>query len=104
VVKESGYTVELNTINAWGNEYNGEIILKNTSDKPIIGWELILERNFELTNSWSADIVNSENGKYTLKGTYTNIIYPNSSVSLGFSAVCEEEPAISAHSLSEIKS
>jgi hypothetical protein len=103
-IKESGYSVDLKTVNTWGSEYNGEIILTNATDKPIIGWELAFDCNFELTNSWSADIIHSENGKYTLKGTYTNIIYPNSSVSLGFSAVCEEEPVISAHSLSELKS
>lgn len=104
-VKESGYDVFLNVINEWDNNFNGEIIITNTADKAIECWTLDFDSNFtivEITDSWAAAILSANEGKYTLKGTYTNIIYGNSSVTIGFTGKKSGVPEITDFSLTEI--
>ncbi|MGN0608673.1 MAG: S8 family serine peptidase [Oscillospiraceae bacterium] len=104
--KESGYTVDLTVTDEWDDNFNGEIVISNTSDKPIECWELSFDSNFtivEITDSWAASILFAENGKYILKGTYTNIIYCNSSVTIGFSGKKKGIPEIAEYSLTEVR-
>lgn len=103
--KESGYTIDLTVTDEWDDSFNGAIVISNTSDKPIECWELSFDSNFtivEITDSWAASILFAENGKYILKGTYTNIIYCNSSVTIGFSGKKKGIPEIAEYSLTEV--
>lgn len=105
VDKASGFTAELNVINDWGPAFNGEIILTNTTDKPIEWWELTFDSNFtitQITTSWAASVIDNGNCNYTFKGTYTGIIAPNSSVALGFQATKSTDPMIENVSLTEV--
>ena len=76
---------------SWGenNEYfNGNIIIQNNSEKPLEDWELTFDTNFTITEikgSWAGTMTALEPYSYMLKGSYTNVIAPNSSVNLGFS-------------------
>ncbi len=98
--------ITLNVIDSWeDNSFQGEIIITNNTDASIECWELDIDSNFtiaEITNSWAAIVSAYEEGKYTLKGTYTNIIYPNSSTTLGFLGIKNGEPEIYNYSLTEI--
>lgn len=104
--KTGGYEVTLNVVDSWeDNSFQGEIVITNNTDTAIECWELDIDSNFtiaEITNSWAATVSAYEEGKYTLKGTYTNIIYPNSSTTLGFLGVKNREPEIFNYSLSEV--
>lgn len=106
VSKAEGYEVTLNVIDSWeDNSFQGEIVITNNTDTTIECWELDIDSNFtiaEITNSWAATVSAYEEEKYTLKGTYTNIIYPNSSSTLGFLGVKNGEPEIYDYSLTEI--
>lgn len=85
--KGAGYQVSLQVNQTWGDSFNGEIIIQNNTDQPIEAWELTIDTNFtitEITNSWAANVTELDSYRYKLKGTYTGIVYPNSSVSLGF--------------------
>lgn len=103
-VKENGYSIELKVIDEWDDNFNGEIIITNMTDKPIECWKLSFDSNFtivEITDSWAASIIYADEGNYTLKGTYTNIIYGNSSVSIGFIGKKSGTPKIIDFSLTE---
>lgn len=104
-VKENGYSIELKVIDEWDDNFNGEIIITNTTDKPIECWKLSFDSNFtivEITDSWAASMIYANEGNYTLKGTYTNIIYGNSSVSIRFIGKKSGTPQIIGFSLTEV--
>lgn len=105
VSKTDGYEVTLNVVDSWeDNSFQGEIIITNNTDTAIECWELDIDSNFtieEITNSWAATVSAYDDGKYILKGTYTNIIYPNSSTTLGFLGIKNGEPEIYDYSLTE---
>lgn len=103
--KDIGYDVALNVNQSWGDSFNGEIVLTNTTDEPIECWELIFDTNFtitEISNSWAATVTELEPYSYMLKGTYTGTVAANSSVSLGFIGIKDGSPEISNISLTEV--
>ncbi|MDR2590949.1 MAG: S8 family serine peptidase [Oscillospiraceae bacterium] len=105
VEKTTGFTAELNVVNSWGGAFNGEIVLTNTTDHPIEWWELTFDSNFtitEIVSSWAATSTDNGGGNYTFKGTYTGIVAPYSSVSLGFQATMDGTPWITADKLTEV--
>ncbi len=104
-IKESGYNVELRVIDEWNDNFNGEIIITNMADDPIECWTLNFDSNFtivEITDSWAASILSAAEGSYTLKGTYTNIIYGNSSAAIGFTGKKFGTPKIIDYTLTEV--
>lgn len=104
-MKESGYNVELRVIDEWDDNFNGEIIITNTADDPIECWTLNFDSNFtivEITDSWAASILSAAEGSYALKGTYTNIIYGNSSAAIGFTGKKSGTPEIIDYTLTEV--
>lgn len=56
----------------------------------------------EITSSWSGTMTALEPYSYMLKGSYTSVIEPNSSVRLGFSGVKDGEPIITDTFLTEV--
>jgi hypothetical protein len=104
-VANDTYSAELNVVNSWGGAFNGEIVLSNLTDQPLEWWELTFGSNFtitEMVSSWAATPTSHGNGRYTFKGTYTGVIPPHSSVSLGFQAQMSGEPMIVAEGLTAI--
>ena len=105
VTKETGFDVKLDVLDSWDDNFKGEITIQNNTDTVIECWELSFDSNFtiiEITDSWAANISNYNDGTYTLKGTYTNVIYANSSVTLGFMGIKSGEPEIFDYSLTEV--
>lgn len=103
--KSEGYDVDVVVDNSWGEGFNGTIIITNSTDKPIEDWELVFDTNFtitEITSSWSGTMTALEPYSYMLKGSYTSVIEPNSSVRLGFSGVRDGEPVITDTVLTEV--
>lgn len=105
VEKSEGYNVEVVVDDSWGDGFNGTIIITNSTDKPIEDWELVFDTNFtitKITSSWSGTMTALEPYSYMLKGSYTSVIKPNSSVRLGFSGVKNGTPAIINSMLTEV--
>jgi len=103
--RTSGYSVSLFVDETWSDSFIGRIRIQNTSNDPIELWELMVDTNFTIstiTNSWAASILENNNGEYTLKGTYTSYIAPNSYMDLGFTGIMNGTPAISDFSLTEM--
>ncbi|MDO5149125.1 MAG: dockerin type I domain-containing protein [Oscillospiraceae bacterium] len=77
----------------------------SVSDNTIKDWELTYDTNFtitEITGNWAGINTPLEPYSYKLKGSYTNVIEPHSSVSLGFSGTKNGTPEISTSSLTEV--
>lgn len=94
----AAYDAHLNVISEWDSIFQGEIVLSNNTDMPIEWWELTFDSNFTITEvltSWAATVTDNGSGNYTFKGTYTGVIEPGSSVSLGFQAIKNGTPEIS---------
>ena len=105
VEKSEGYNVEVVVDDSWGDGFNGTIIITNSTNKPIEDWELVFDTNFtitKITSSWSGTMTALEPYSYMLKGSYTSVIKPNSSVRLGFSGVKNGTPAIINSMLTEV--
>lgn len=105
VEKSESYNVEVVVDDSWGDGFNGTIIITNITDKPIEDWELIFDTNFtitKITSSWSGTMTALEPYSYMLKGSYTSVIKPNSSVRLGFSGVKDGTPVIINSMLTEV--
>ena len=103
--KSSGYSVSVSEDQSWGNGFNGTITLTNDSDVAIEDWELTFDTNFtitEITSSWSGTMTTLEPYSYMLKGSYTNVIAPHTSVQLGFSGVKNGTPEIISSTLTEV--
>ena len=101
----SAFDATLNVINEWSSTFQGEIVVTNNTDQPIEWWELTFDSNFtitEVTTSWAASVIDNGDCNYTFKGTYTGIIAPNSSVSLGFQAIKNGTPEISDIHLNDV--
>ena len=99
------YSVQVVVDDAWDNNFNGTIILTNESDNTIKDWELTYDTNFTITeipSNWAGINTPLEPYSYKLKGSYTNVIEPHSSVSLGFSGTKNGTPEISTSSLTEV--
>lgn len=102
------FSASLNVTNDWGSAFNAEILLRNDMDKPLEWWELDFDTNFtitEITTSWAAEKFNLGDASYMFKGTYTGIVPPQSTVTLGFSGVKNEsldEPMITVNGLTEV--
>ena len=104
VLKNDGFNATLNVLQQWQGGFIGEIVLENTTDKPIEWWDLTFNTNFtisQILSSWAATLTTNGNDNYTFKGTYTGIIAPHSSVQLGFQAAMTTTPEIYAEKLYE---
>lgn len=83
----NGYEVEFNVVNKWPGAFQGELILTNTSDKPLENWTLAFDFEHEITNMWNAQIVTHEANSYIIKNMgHNQDIAPGSSVNIGFQA------------------
>ena len=103
--KETGYSVSVTERESWGNRFNGTITLSNDSDEAIEDWELTFDTNFtitEITSSWAGTMTTLEPYSYKLKGSYTNVIAPHTSMALGFSGVKNGTPEIISSTLTEV--
>ena len=105
VDKASGYNVKLNVTGDWGESFQAELIVTNTSDTALEAWKLDFDSNFEITNLWNGKIIESSDNGYSIASQmWTNPIAGGGSVSIGLTANKKdsEEPAVSNVRLSEV--
>ena len=87
VYVEDGYEITYKVTSQWDNNFNGEITLKNTSDKPIENWGLQFGMKNEITSIWNGTIKSSENGVCIIKNAeFNQDVAPGEKVSIGFTA------------------
>ena len=101
-IKQNGFTVDISVINDWGDGYTGAITITNTSNKPIMAWELGFDANFKITQSGNFLIIEDSNGYYKLAGSHNGNIPINSSITLQFNGVMTTPPALSNIVFSEM--
>ena len=80
----SEYDVQFNVTNDWKQGFNGNITITNKTQKPIEDWILEFDFNKEISNFWTADIINHVGNHYIIENRgYNSIIAPGSKLSLG---------------------
>ncbi len=100
-----GYAVDFDVLNDWGSGFVGQITITNTTDNPIMAWELsFIAENFSIPSPDQFEIVTQSGNNYTITGTYNgNIPIPaNSSITLQFNGEKNGTPTISNISMSEM--
>ena len=105
VDKASGYDVKLNVTGDWGDSFQAELIVTNTSDAPLEAWKVDFDSNFEIGNLWNGKIIESNDDGYSIASCmWTNPIASGESTVIGFTASKEstEIPAVSNIRLSEV--
>jgi len=103
--REEGYAVDLNVLHDWGSGFTGTITITNTSDTPIMAWELSFNTNFAITDPGNFLILESLGNNYRITGTFNgNIPIPaDTSIVLQFNGVqTENPPGLSNVSLTEM--
>jgi len=106
-IMNEGYSVSFNSYPTDSNNFLGYITITNTTDEPIMAWELTFTAdNFENIESNQFIKVSSIGNTYTIAGTYNgNIPIPaNSSITMQFCAnkTTYTDPSISNISLTEM--
>jgi hypothetical protein len=103
VEKESGYTVTLTTMPDWGSGFTGMINIANTTNAPIMAWELSFDTNFAITSAGDFVIMENAGNSYKITGFNHNGNIPaNSSVTLNFNATSAPNAALSNISMTEV--
>ena len=84
-LEQNNYEISFEVISDWETGFNGQLVIKNTSDKKIEDWELEFDFSHEITNFWTADIISREGESYVIKNKgYNANIEPGQSMTLGF--------------------
>ncbi len=87
----SGYEAKLNVESGWADGFNGKLTVKNTSDEPLEAWQLSFNANFIINDLWNGQILESENGSYTVASRqWSNPIMPGASLEIGLTAGVEK--------------
>ncbi|MDE6708437.1 MAG: cellulose binding domain-containing protein, partial [Oscillospiraceae bacterium] len=69
--KQDGYSVDFNVTAEWDENFIGEIKITNTTDEPIMAWELNFDTvNFTISATNQFEILTNINQNYTITGTY----------------------------------
>lgn len=70
----------------WNQAFNGEITIKNISDKVIEDWKLEFDFDHQIERFWTASIVKQDGNHYCIKNVdYNANIKPGETIILGFS-------------------
>lgn len=96
--KNDGYSVDFDVLSDWGEGFIGNITITNTTDTPIMAWELnFTAENFIISATSQFEILKNTGNNYTITGTYNgNIPIPAySSVTLQFNGEKTGSPSIS---------
>ena len=84
---EATHMIDYKIVSNWGTGLNGEITVKNTSNKVIEDWRLIFESNLDIERFWTAEVDGKEGNIYFVKNLgYNANIAPGETLTLGFSA------------------
>ena len=83
----SGVTAEYKIVSDWGSNFQGEIVIKNTSTKTFNGWTLTCNYNSSIQSLWGAELVGQSGTKVTIRNpSWDATLAPGASVSINFIA------------------
>lgn len=84
-VNKEDYTVSYRTTSDWQDAFNGEITITNNLSTSIEGWTLEFDFAKDITQFWTAKIIEHEGNHYKIKhDDWNSVIKPGQSVKLGF--------------------
>lgn len=87
----TGYETILNIVEQWNTGIKAELVITNTSDKPLEAWTYSFDSNFTINNLWGARILEDKANRYTIASEmWTNPIAVSDSKVIGFIATVEE--------------
>jgi len=76
----------------WDGGYNGRLVLRNVSDKPVSNWKISFSCKDELYNFYNATLASREEDIYTIQNNgYNRDIQPGASVEFGFGGTYSSE-------------
>jgi len=102
-VDEKDYEITYQVTNAWDTGHNGEICIRNVSDKAIEDWFVSFDCTYEISDLWNGKIVSSENGRYLIQNKdYNQNIAAGAELRVGFTVQCPKEETPSGYRLEQI--
>ncbi len=102
-VEETDYEITYQVTNAWDDGHNGEICIRNVSDKTIEDWFVSFDCAHEISDLWSGKIVSNENGRYLIQNMdYNQNIAAGAEVRIGFTVQCPAEEIPTGYRLEQI--
>lgn len=103
--KQEGYSVDIDVLSEWGSGFIGAITITNTTDEPIMAWELSFNtENFDISGTNQFVILENTDNYYKITGTYNgNIPIPaNTSITMQFNGEKTSTPSLTDISLTEM--
>ncbi len=86
-VNNPNLTATLNVVNAWLGGYQGEVVIQNSSNASISGWQLVLGTPAQIQNIWSASVDIYVDSIYLIiPAPWTLTVPANGKVSFGYTA------------------
>ena len=77
--------VNYSEIKDWGNGFEGKIQITNNTGSNLVSWDLEFDLPQEITNIWDAQIVDKDNGRYTIEHeSWNREIKAGESITIGF--------------------
>lgn len=84
-VTDSDVLFTYHTLSDWSSAFNGEIRIKNQTSKKIENWSLEFDFDKEITNFWTAKLVEQKGNHYKIKhAEWNSVIRPGETIQLGF--------------------
>ena len=59
--------VDYSVVEDWGNGYQGQVNITNNNGQNLDGWNLEFDLSNEITEIWDAELIDKEDGRYTVK-------------------------------------
>ncbi len=97
-----GYKVDVNVKSTWDTGVEGELVITNTSDRPLEAWTLDFDTNFTVNNVWDGQLLESGDNHYRIAcASWTNPIPVNGSAKIGFTGTKDIgiEPGVNSFAL-----
>lgn len=92
--KTDGFVVDFSVQNSWDTGFSGLVTITNTTDVPIMAWELSFNSNFSIIQTENCKIIEENNNNYKICGTYNGNIPALSSITIELTGSFVETPEI----------
>lgn len=91
----SDYEIEMIISDAWDNQMQAELVIRNTGTEVIEDWNLSAVSNFDVISIWNGELVSGQAGKLEIHNAeYTQNINPGESIFVGMIISCDSEPGL----------
>ena len=77
--------VDYSQVQSWSNGFQGQISITNNGDSNLVNWDLEFDLPNEISKIWDAEIVEKDNGRYTIENAgWNREISAGETVNIGF--------------------